>query len=68
MGGSVRFAFYDIFKRFIEVGFGEKWSEKIRYLTYGVSAIAAEALAVTVSLPFENVKILEERVISLEDI
>ena len=66
--GSVRFGFYDIFKRFINVGLGDTWSDRLRWLTYGVSATAAEVLAVTVSLPFKNVKIIEEGISSLEDI
>lgn len=66
--GSVRFGFYDIFKRFINVGLGDTWSDRLRWLTYGVSATAAEFLAVTVSIPFKNVKIIEEGISSLEDI
>lgn len=68
LSGGVRFAFYDIFKRFFREGLGEKWGERMRWVTYGLSAAAAEFLSVTISLPFDNVKILQEKILTLKEI
>lgn len=66
LSGGARFAFYDFFKKFFSAGFGERWNEKLRWITYALSATAAESLAVAIALPFKNVKILSERILSLE--
>ena len=38
MGGGIRFGFYDIFKKIIHKGLGDKYYEKFRWIIYGASA------------------------------
>ena len=68
LSGGIRFGFYEIFKRFYGVLFGEKIGDKLRWINYGLAAASAEFLATTVALPFNNVKVVAENYLSLEQI
>lgn len=67
VSGTVRFGFYEIFKRILKDIQGDKWAERLRLLNYGIAAAASEFIAASAAFPFTNRSIIDDHIMKVQN-